>query len=148
MHGGLGMMRRRSVDRRRMGLMMRRLMVDGFGMVGRRAMDRRRMMRLRGSRSVVGRRMMRLRRRRGLVVRAMMRRRRRRGVVIARAVVNDDDVVRRDDAADQRNRHHTGEQCGDKTHRASLSTELRCGYGHLVCSQHGIGGTELQSLLG
>jgi hypothetical protein len=105
----------------------------GLGLVMRGLMDRRGMMRLvRRIRLVMGlvmgRRRSRLvvmmlggRRRSRPVVRLMVRRRRRRGMMVAGAAIVDHiDFVCGDDAADQRHRHHTGDESGKETHGASF----------------------------
>jgi len=109
---------RRLMVRRSLGMMFRlRMMDDRFRMrlVGL-VIDRR----LGCGRGAQVRRLVMMRRSR-FIVRSVMRRRGRRRVMVARmAVINDNDVIRRNDATDQRHGHHTGDKGGQETHEASF----------------------------
>ena len=118
MHGRRRLVMRRLMVRRSLGMMFRlRMMDDRFRMrlVGL-VIDRR----LGRGRGAQVRRLVMVRRSR-FIVRPVMRRRGRRSVMVARmAVVNDNDVIRRNDATDQRHGHHTGDKGGQETHEASF----------------------------
>lgn len=114
--GGFGMMFGRIMVGRRSGLVGPGVVHIVLGFVRGRVMHDR----FRRCRFVIGRGVMgpRLRRRR-VMARTMMRRRRSRAM-IAPVVVNDIDIVSRDNTADERNRHHAGKKGGEETHGASF----------------------------
>ena len=117
-HGRLGMLLGRLMVRRGLRLVM----------VGAGVMDRRlgmRLVRLMIDRRLGRRRRLEVvmlggRRRRWAIVMLVRRRRRRYVMHDPRIIVDQINVFGRDDAADERKGHHTGDAGGDEAHRASF----------------------------